>query len=260
MTEPKRTWEEQLNPPLPAVLGTGEGKGKGKDKGKVKGPLFRGGPAPGRDAQQGYIDRWGRARQYRYYKGGSKHCREIVQSPLSPQRLARSAGRSIVSMCLLFGLCPLMSVGSGEQVGSPDPTPKSMQPSHVREEPSRWGGGPAPPPHDRSDRNSRAARPPMTHLMMRLMLAGTTDAVKPSSEQATPLKHHGGRQWWKGMRIGEASHPGPPKTRRTPHPNDPPWALQLVRATGAPTRISLTQVGGGGGGAMEVAARLPTPP
>ena len=47
------------------------------------------------------------------------------------------------------------------------------------------------------------------------------------------------------MRIGEASHPGPPKARRTPHPNDPPWALQLVRATGAPTRISLTQVGGG---------------
>ena len=35
---PKRTWAEQLNPPLPAVLGTGEGKGKGKDKGKVKGP------------------------------------------------------------------------------------------------------------------------------------------------------------------------------------------------------------------------------
>ena len=47
------------------------------------------------------------------------------------------------------------------------------------------------------------------------------------------------------MRIGEASHPGPPKARRTPHENDPPWALQLVRATGAPTRISLNQVGGG---------------
>ena len=253
--EPKRTWEEQLNPPLPAVLGTGEGKGKGKDKGKVKGPLFRGGPAPGRDAQQGYTDRWGRARQYRYYKGGSKHCREIVQSPLPPQDLARPAGRSIVSMSLLLGLCPLMSVGSGEQVGSPDPTPKSMQPSHVREGLIMRGGCPATPPQDRSDRSSREARPPMTHLMMRLVLAGTTDAVKPSSAQAKPMKHHGGRQWWKGMRIGEASHPGPPKASA---PHTPMIPLGAVRATGAPTRISLTQVGGGG--AMEVAARLPTPP
>ena len=64
-------------------------------------------------------------------------------------------------------------------------------------------------------------------------------------EEAPPLKQEGGREWWKGVRIGEAFHPGPPKARRTPHENDPPWALQLVRATGAPARISLNQVGGG---------------
>ena len=240
--EPKRTWEEQLNPPLPAVLGTGEGKGKGKgkDKGKVKGPLFRGGPAP-----QGYVDRWGRTRQYRYYKGGSKHCKEILQSPLPPQGLARPAGRPVISTCFLIGLCHLLCVGSREEVGSPDPTPTSVQTSPVRGRYVLRGGCPAAPPQDSRNRGSKETLPPMTCMMMRFVLTGTPGAGKPPSEQAMPLKHHGGRQWWKGVRIGEASHPGPPKARRTPHPNDPPWALQLVRATGAPTRISLTQVGGG---------------
>ena len=59
---PKRSWEEQLSPPLPTVLGTGaKGKGKGKDaKGQGKGPLHRGGPAP--DDAPSHVDRCGRAR------------------------------------------------------------------------------------------------------------------------------------------------------------------------------------------------------
>ena len=39
--------------------------------------------------------------------------------------------------------------------------------------------------------------------------------------------------------------PRPPRARRTPRENDPPWVLQLIRVSGAPAWISLAQVGGG---------------
>ena len=117
---PKRTWAEQLNPPLPAVLGTGEGKGKGKE-----GPPFPWRPGPfGRDdEQQGYIDRWGRQRQYRYYKGGSMQSRETKQSPFPPISLARPAGRPVIRACLLVSLCRLLWQSNEGGVGSPDLTP-----------------------------------------------------------------------------------------------------------------------------------------
>ena len=55
----KRTWEEQLGPPLPTVLGArAKGKGKGKDaKGQGKGPWYRGGPAGRADDAPSYVDR-----------------------------------------------------------------------------------------------------------------------------------------------------------------------------------------------------------
>ena len=105
---PKKTWEEQLSPPLPTVLGGvgagAKGKGKGKDaKGQGKGPLYRGGPAPDQDAQN-YVDRWGRTRQYRDYKGGSMQGEEPLPTASPNKSLARPAGTPYCSPCLCVSL------------------------------------------------------------------------------------------------------------------------------------------------------------
>ena len=197
----RRTWAEQLSPPLPAVLGTGEGKGKGKDKGKVKGPLFRGGPAPGRDdEQQGYIDRWGRQRQYRYYKGGSKHSKETVQSPLPPTNLARPAGRLVSRACQLVSMCRLLWPSKGKGAGSPDKLTSAHHPYQL----------------DQGDWGSKQTAQFTVCMVKRFVFEGTRDAAELTKKQASPLKHHGGRPWWKGDADRRGLPPRPPQGKTHP--------------------------------------------
>ena len=151
-----------------------KGKGKGKDaKGQGKGPLYRGGPAPDQD-EQDYVDRWGRTRQYRDYKGGSMQSEETLPTACPNKSLARPAGWPLYSACLCVSLIINLNLLDRTQVRFQEPTPTHAQTNLLAVSRLIVGGCPAPPLTSNSMHRDRAVLPqPLLHMQERL-LTGTT--------------------------------------------------------------------------------------